>query len=146
VRGYALVGTSERQSQWVRRRALRFGGRVAGGMASRRYPPDLRRFFMLRLRDAVDLSRSPAPEQVHAHLNVDRSVRNGTGALPLVAHIHGVSALVGSPGWYGEVNAPAGKRATALTRLGGTVVHRAPNHTLTWLTGADVERLTVVFR
>jgi hypothetical protein len=50
----------------------------------------------------------------------------------------------GLPGWYGEINALVGKRASALERIVGPIVDRAPNHTLTWLRGRPVERLTVV--
>jgi hypothetical protein len=49
----------------------------------------------------------------------------------------------GLPGWYGEINAPVGRRASALERVVGPVVHRAPNHTLSWLMDRPVERLTV---
>ncbi len=31
----------------------------------------------------------------------------------------------------------------ALERFVGSIVHRAPNHTLSWLMGRPVERLTV---
>jgi len=48
--------------------------------------------------------------------------------------------------WAGEVNGVVGSRHAALERVVGPVVGRRPNHTLTWLAGAPVERLTVVRR
>jgi len=44
------------------------------------------------------------------------------------------------------MNARAGRRTAALGRWGAEVVSRRPNATLTWLTGAPVERLTVLRR
>jgi hypothetical protein len=41
------------------------------------------------------------------------------------------------------MNALAGRRSRALERLGAMIVHRAPNHTLSWLLSQPVERLTV---
>jgi hypothetical protein len=44
------------------------------------------------------------------------------------------------------MNARAGRRVAALGRWGAEIVSRRPNATLTWLTGAPVERLTVLRR
>lgn len=44
------------------------------------------------------------------------------------------------------MNARVGHRSRALERLGAIVIHRAPNHTLSWLLGQPVERLTVARR
>lgn len=52
-------------------------------------------------------------------------------------------AALGLPGWYGEINAPTGRRALALEVHGARVVHRAHNHTLSWLAQMPIERLTV---
>jgi hypothetical protein len=51
--------------------------------------------------------------------------------------------MAGLSGWYGEINAVEGRRAKALELL-GSIVHKAPNHTLSWLVGQPVERLTLV--
>lgn len=42
------------------------------------------------------------------------------------------------------MNAPVGRRLQALERVVGPVTDRRLNHTLTWMTGEAVERLTVV--
>ncbi len=77
-------------------------------------------------------------------MNLDRSVRGTRAALMLVDHVDDVCRSLGAVGWYGEVNARVGRRATALERLVGPVVDRTPNRTASWLVGKPVERLTVV--
>jgi hypothetical protein len=83
---------------------------------------------------------------VHVHLNLMPSVRAGRGGRLLAARADELCRRLGAFGWYGEINARAGRRASALQRLGGEIVRRSPNRTLTWVMGAPVERLTVVRR
>jgi hypothetical protein len=83
---------------------------------------------------------------VHAHLNLRPGLRAGWAGRWLADHVDAVCRRAGAPAWYGEINAPAGRRAAALERLGGEVVDRAPNRTLSALIGAEVERLTVLRR
>jgi hypothetical protein len=88
--------------------------------------------------------RSPAPPfPAHAHINVLPHQLARWAGLSLVDSVDERCRRAGLPGWYGEINAPVGKRARALERIVGPIVHRAPNHTLSWLTGRPVERLTV---
>lgn len=145
--GYVLVGTQPHaQRRWVRRAATRFVAASVVRLVTGRYRGDSARFARLRLRDGWDLRAAPEPMPVHIHLNLLPTARAGRGARLLVAHADEVCRRLGAPGWFGEINARAGRRVVALHRLGGEVVHRAPNRTLTWLVGAPVERLTVVRR
>lgn len=150
VVGYALVCTDpDRHRRWVRRAGARFAAGVALRWAAGRYPPDAARFHRLRLRDGWTLWRHapPALAQLgHAHVNLLPEARAAQAGRLLAAHVDARVARAGLPGWFGEINAAAGTRARALERLGGVIVHRAPNHTLTALAGQPVERLTVVRR
>lgn len=149
VLGYLLVCVDERaHGRWVRRAfpvaaarmavaALRVGAAGSTG----------RRFLWHRLRDLRDVwhpGGSPMP--VHVHLNLDRSVRVGRAALEALDRADAAARRVGAAGWYGEVNAPVGRRSAPLGRLGLEVVRVTPNRTLTWVRGEPVERLTVVRR
>ena len=149
VRGYVLVCTDlPAYRRWVARAgaawALQATARLAGG----RLAPDAARFYRLRLRDGLlALRDGPAPPMpAVVHLNLDKGLRGGTEGLRLLGHADRRCAAAGLPGWYGEVNAPVGGRAAGLRRAGLQVVHRVPNHTLSWLAGRPVERLTVVRR
>lgn len=145
VGGYVLVGTKpDPHRRWTRQRALRFGGRTCLQLLGRRHAPTAARFLRLRLRDGWELRRAPVPAPVHAHMNLVGAARTGSASVLLRDHVDDVARRVGSPTWYGEINAPTGRRETALRRLGFDVVSRSPNRTLSWLTGSPVERLTVV--
>ncbi|MEO1061585.1 MAG: hypothetical protein AAFZ07_09220 [Actinomycetota bacterium] len=148
VVGYALVCCDEAAHRsWVRRRAVRFGLRSIPAALAPRGDPARKSFVRLRLRDGLAMGAGPpAPARAHAHVNLLRSVRTGTGGRHLVRHIDSTVASAGLDAWYAEINAPVGRRAPALARLGGEVVHRAPNRTLTALAGRDVERLTLLRR
>jgi len=140
VIGYALVCTDEQgHDRWVRRRALALGVRAVPAAV-------FDGFWRRRLRDAAVLRALPKPAGAHAHMNLLRAARSGSGALALCLEIDEVCRNAGHTAWYGEVNAPAGRRVNALERVVGEVVHRSPNHTLTWMTGSPIERLTVVRR
>lgn len=145
VAGYALVGTAPgRQRRWTARRAARFATRTGLELLAGRHEPTAARFLRLRLRDGWELRRAPTPAPVHAHVNLLPVARIGSAGPLLRDHVDEVARRVGSSNWYGEVNATSGHREGALRRLGFDIVHRAPNRTLSWLTGGPVERLTVV--
>jgi hypothetical protein len=132
--------------RWVRSRAVRFTARVLLGLVTRRYPPEASTFWRLRLQDGWVAWRHGAPDPfpMHVHLNLVPGVRATQAGRLLVRHADTVCRAEGGTGWFGEVNAPAGRRAAALERLGGRVVHRTPNRTFSWVRGGPVERLTVV--
>lgn len=146
VVGYALVCSDpDAHHRWVRRAAAAFATRLA----PRCLPRDatqLRGFARARLRDlrAVRANTLKPPMPVHAHLNIVSSQRSGRAAVLLRQHIDQRAQLAGARGWFAEVNAPVGRRLQALERVVGPVTDRRPNHTLTWMTGEAVERLTVV--
>jgi hypothetical protein len=146
IAGYALVCTDAADyGRWQRTHATAFSGLAARKLMSRRICPDASKFLRLRLKDGWDMWRNGVvpPLPAHAHMNLasrSRAVRMG---YLLALHIDDRCRLAGLPGWFGEMNALSGRRSRALERLGGTVVHRAPNHTLSWLMGQPVERLTV---
>jgi hypothetical protein len=100
----------------------------------------------LRLRDGWALwrHRDHGLDGVpHAHL----STCDAMGGLPgrlLADHVDTVVAAAGFAAWSGEINPRAGRRVAALGRWGAEVVARHPNRTLSWLSGAPVERLTIV--
>ena len=145
VVGYVLVGADPRgQRRWTASRAGAYAAAVATASLTRpRHDPGLT-FGRLRVRDGWVARNGPAPMPVHAHMNLDPSVRITEAGRLMREHVDDVCWLLGAPGWYGEVNAPVGRRARALERVVGPVVHRAPNLTYSWLLGRPVERLTVV--
>lgn len=143
--GYVLVGTrAAAHRRWVRRRATSFALASTAALVARRYDPTTRCFLRHRLVDGWALRRTPTPMPVHAHLNLLRPARLGPGARMLAEHVDDVCRRVGAVGWFGDVNAPVGRRAAAIERLGLEVVHRSPNRTLSVAACAPVERLTVV--
>lgn len=146
VTGYTLVCTDAASfSRWQREHAASFSARIARRLVTGRLHPDASRFLRLRLKDGWDMWRHGivAPLPAHAHINLSPQSRAADAGRRLADHVDRRCRLAGLPGWFGEMNAVAGRRARALERLGGTIVHRAPNHTLSWLLGRPVERLTV---
>lgn len=146
VVGYALVCSDPNaHHRWVRRATAAFASSLAP-RCLRRDAKQLRAFARARLRDlgAVRASTVLPPMPVHAHLNIVSSQRSGSAAVLLRQHIDHRARLAGAQGWFAEVNAPVGRRLQALERVVGPVTDRRPNHTLTWMTGGAVERLTVV--
>jgi len=146
VVGYALVCVDpDGFSSWQRRAATRFTTRVVPRLVLRRYPAPLRRFYRLRLRDGWELWRHSddlVAGLPHAHFNA-----TAPGGLPgrlLADHVDDVVTAAGFASWYGEMNARGGRRVAALGRWGAEIVSRRPNATLSWLTGAPVDRLTVL--
>lgn len=147
VVGYALVCTDQAGYRaWVRTRALRFtAGLVPRLLLLPSYRGPAGRFYRLRLRDGWNLARATAldPAPAHAHINLAPSHRAGWGGRLFRAHVDARVKAAGLPGWFGEMNVVVGQRARALERLGGEVMSRAPNHTLSALMNRPVERLTV---
>jgi hypothetical protein len=149
VRGYVLVCTDlPAYRRWAARTAAAFALATTARLAGGRLSPEAARFYRLRLLDGIQaLREGPAPPMpAVVHLNLDPGLRGGMEGLRLARHADRRCAAAGLPGWYGEINAPVGSRAAGLRRGGFQVVHRAPNHTLSWLAGRPVERLTVVRR
>ncbi len=146
ITGYALVCTDAGGYQrWQRGQAAQFSYLAATELLTRRMAPDASKFLRLRLQDGWDLWRQGAvtPLAAHAHLNLAPGSRATQAGRQLADHVDRRCRAAGLPGWFGEMNAVVGHRTRALERLGATVVHRAPNHTLSWLLGQPVERLTV---
>lgn len=130
---------------WVRRRAVRWGGRAAYRLATGRLRGDARRFTALRIQDGLTAWRHgpPPPFPAHAHLNLDARVRDHGVGHRLAAVMDDLVETAGLPGWYGEVNVPRGGSLRALEREGARVVHRVPNRTFSWALGTPVHRATV---
>lgn len=147
VAGYMLVATDlGAYRRWAAAAGARWAAGALLGLAGGRLRGDSARFHRLRLLDgwAALAGRAPSPMPAVVHLNLRPALRDGRAVRLLLDHADQRCRLAGLPGWYGEVNAPAGRRARPLAALGLEVVHRQPNHTLTWLAGRPVERLTVV--
>lgn len=146
VRGYLLACLDERsQSRWATRHAIRWGVGAAGRILAGRARGDARRFVWHRVRDGVAMVRNgpTPPYPAHAHVNLDPQLRGVSVGHRLLGMMDETVADAGLDGWYGEMNWPAGTSPAAVEAAGAVVVHRQRNHTLSWLTGQDVERATV---
>ena len=146
VEGYALVCSDQAAfDRWARVAGLRWAATALWALTIRRLGADEARFHRLRLHDGwTSWRRGVDPGlPAHAHFNLARGARGRMHVMALVDHIDTRCAALGLPGWYGEINAPAGRRAVALEAHGARVVHREHNRTLSWLAGAPIERLTV---
>lgn len=146
VAGYTLVCADQAAyDRWARRAATRWAAGTVARLALRTWSAPEARFHRLRLYDGWQAWRHgiPAPLPAHAHFNLDRRARGRLHVKMFVDHIDARCADRGLPGWFGEINAPRGRRAAAFESHGARVVHRAPNHTLSWLHGAPLDRLTV---
>lgn len=148
VLGYALVCLDNRAyRRWAVPAALSWAAGAAGRALTGGLRGPAATFVRLRLADGLAAWRGgpPEPAPAHAHVNVVRGARRGAG-FRLVGHVDRTCAAAGLPGWFAEMNAPVGRRALAVARLHGHVLHRAPNRTLSWLAGEPVERLTLLRR
>jgi hypothetical protein len=143
--GFALVCVDQvGYRRWVRARAARYALYSVLTLIRTSPRSSLSRFHRCRLRDGWVMMRSPAPPfPAHAHTNVLAPQLARWAGKSLLNFVDERCRQAGLPGWYGEINAPVGRRASALERVVGPVVHRAPNHTLSWLMGGPIERLTV---
>jgi hypothetical protein len=143
--GFALVCTDQAAfSRWVRFRAARYALYSVLTLIRTNPQSPVARFHRCRLRDGWVMWRSaPPPFPAHAHVNVLPHRLARWAGKSLLDSVDERCRAAGVPGWYGEINALVGKRAGALERVVGPIEQRAPNHTLTWLMGRPVERLTV---
>lgn len=147
VIGYGLVCTDpEGHRRWLRRRAVRTTVRLAAMTATGDIGPRSRDFYRHRARDAIHLARqSTVPAHLgHAHVNLLSRHRSGVLARAIRDHVDERCRSAGLDGWFGEINARPGQRRAALRRVAGEIVDSTPNHTLSYLTGEPVQRLTVV--
>jgi hypothetical protein len=143
--GFALVCTDPAAyRRWVRTRAARYALYSLHTLLRTDPRAPISRFHRSRLRDGWVMLRNPTPQfAAHAHINVlPHELARWAGG-SLLNFVDERCRISGWPGWSGEINAVAGRRAKALERIVGPVVHRSRNHTLSWLTGRPVERLTV---
>jgi hypothetical protein len=143
--GFALVCTDRAgYRRWVRGHAARYAAYSVVTLCRTNPWSPLARFHRCRLRDGWVMWRGASPTfPAHAHVNVlPHRLARWAGKL-LLDSVDERCRAAEVPGWYGEINALVGKRAGALERVVGPIEHRAPNHTLTWLMGRPVERLTV---
>ncbi len=147
VVGYTLVCTRpDDHRRWEKAEAARFVRFVVPRLLSGHWDERTRAFCWRRLHDGYLLwrrGRTP-PAPAHAHVNVAKGFRHGTGLRVLVEHIDDRCRRIGLPAWYGEMNAPQGRRAAAVGRLGAEIVDVTPNRTLSWAAGERVERITLI--
>jgi hypothetical protein len=146
ARGYALVCLDAGALRRQRAHGLAaFVARAAPWLGPRGEPST---FVRGRLRDAWAL-RQPARavrDLPHAHFNAAPGASRLPGRL-LADFVDEVCRAAGYQRWYGEINAPVGRRAAAITKhWGGEIVDRTPNRTLSRMRGVPVERLTVLRR
>lgn len=149
VTGYLLLCTDQDDFEdHQRRAALRYVSAVLRLAARGRLRGDARRFHLLRVRDGWELYRNGPmrPAAAHVHLNLLPGARASVAGRRLIDAADEAVARAGHDAWYAEINAPVGRRADALSRLGAEVIHRSENRTLTEFAGRAVERLTIVRR
>ena len=143
VVGYALVCTNDQDHRrWSRPVATTWIARTVRGLASGRYPADARRFYRLRIHDGWEAILAPPPPcTAHLHCNVEAGHRGGRSGRLLINAAEERFREAGVTQWYGEINAPVGRRGAALVRNGARIVHRQHNRTLSWLADREIERL-----
>jgi hypothetical protein len=141
--GYALVCTDDRaHRRWARPVATTWTVRAARGILTGRFDEASARFHRLRLRDGwATMLGPPPPYNAHLHLNVADGHRGGAAGRLLIDAAEERFRAAGVRWWYGEINAPVGRRGAALERRGARIVHRQPNLTLSWLADRPIERL-----
>lgn len=145
VRGYLLLCLdSAAHGHWARRQAVRWAAGAFLRLVTGRLRGPARRFVALRVRDGLAMRRSPAaPFAAHAHVNLDVEVRDAGVGHRLLGLVDDAVAAAGEDGWYGEMNWPADTTPATVGAVGGVVVHRARNRTLSWLAGTPIDRATV---
>ena len=145
VVGYVLVCRDGRaHRQWTRAAGSAWVLRTVRSVLGGRLPADADCFHRLRLRDGWEgLVGPPPPCPAHLHLNIQAGHRGGSSGRRLLEAGEARFRAAGIQQWYGEVNAPVGRRAGALVRHRGRVVARRPSHTFSWLAGRPIEQLRV---
>jgi hypothetical protein len=143
--GYALACMDARAHRtWVRSEATTWVWRTSRAILGGHLPPEAERFYRLRMRDGwAGLVGPPPPCGPHLHLNVESGARGGRAGRLLIGAAEERFRQAGHGQWYGEINAPVGRRAAALERFGGRIVARRPSHTFSWLADRPVEQLRV---
>jgi hypothetical protein len=104
--------------------------------------------FWRRVVDGAKLTRQELPDNfdMHAHVNMRSHARFGAGGLQSLRYVDERAAMLGFAGWYADINSKSGRRSASLERLGGQIIQRSHNRTLSWLAGESIERLRVVRR
>ena len=104
--------------------------------------------YWRRVADGAKLTRQELPEHfdMHAHVNMRSHARFGAGGLQSLRYVDEQAAILGFAGWYADINSKSGRRSASLERLGGQIIQRSYNRTLSWLAGESIERLRVVRR
>lgn len=104
--------------------------------------------YWRRVADGAKLTRQELPNNfdMHAHVNMRSHARFGAGGLQSLRYVDEQAAILGFAGWYADINSKSGRRSASLERLGGQIIQRSYNRTLSWLTGESIERLRVVRR
>ena len=102
--------------------------------------------YWRRVIDGAKLSRQRLPENfnMHAHVNMRSHARFGAGGLQSLRYVDEQATIRGFAGWYADINSRSGRRSASLERLGGQIIQRSQNRTLSWLAGESIERLRVV--
>jgi hypothetical protein len=102
--------------------------------------------YWRRVADGAKLRRQelPANFDMHAHVNMRSHARFGAGGLQSLRYVDEQAAILGFAGWYADINSKSGRRSASLERLGGQIIQRSYNRTLSWLAGESIERLRVV--
>ena len=143
VVGYVLICTDDRaHRRWTRPLATAWTWRTTRALVAGRSGDDSATFHRLRLKDGwTTLLGPPPPFDAHVHLNVVAGHRAGRSGRLLIEAAEARFREAGVQWWYGEMDAPVGRRGAALEREGARIVHRQHNLTLSWLAGRPVERL-----
>ena len=104
--------------------------------------------YWRRVADGAKLTRQELPTHfdMHAHVNMRSHARFGAGGLQSLRYVDEQAAILGFAGWYADINSKSGRRSASLERLGGQIIQRSCNRTLSWLAGESIERLRVVRR
>lgn len=149
VVGYVLICADERKfNRWMYIQTIRLMvkslavapfGLLRGGTWG---------LYWRRVFDGAKLTRQELPNNfdMHAHVNMRSYARFGAGGLQSLRYVDEQAAILGFAGWYADINSKSGRRSASLERLGGQIIQRSHNRTLSWLAGESIERLRVVRR
>jgi hypothetical protein len=145
--GYVLICADEKKfNRWMYKQTIRLMvksitvapiGLLRGGTWG---------LYWRRVADGAKLRRQELPVNfdMHAHVNMRSHARFGAGGLQSLRYVDEQAAILGFAGWYADINSKSGRRSASLERLGGQIIQRSHNRTLSWLAGESIERLRVV--
>jgi len=132
---------------WMARRSVHVFFRVMGMLMTGRLTRIGFGFYFRRTLDSImilwDRRRSETVDLPHAHMNVRSGHQTGTCALMLLNDLDQRCRETGMSVWLGEINGVGTSRRRAVERLLGEVIDVRRNMTHSWLTGREVNRLTV---